>query len=168
MAAGLGQLSFSWNEVAALAAKAARGAGADAGQAAVFGAALVRHLGQARDTGEILDALESLPRGPIHAGPLLCRAKRAEASTFDTRERLPQGVARSYAETVGQPGTSPLEVTTLDQSYTLGADEPAPMPERLTLPTPLLTRLNRLAKETYVPNSDASRAGAGAGTSDND
>ena len=58
-------MSWSVTEIEALATKAARGAGAPAGQAAQFGRALVRHMRANRAEATLLRALEALPDGPI-------------------------------------------------------------------------------------------------------
>ncbi|KNG94101.1 hypothetical protein [Pseudaestuariivita atlantica] len=166
-------MSFSLNEVAALGTKAARGAGADPAVAAAFGAALVRHLCAGRAAEDIDGALDALPHGPALHGALICRLMRRYRETQGTVSapaHVPQALARSYLDTLPAPPTATFRaVEEGEVRYELPPLDPAPLPDRIEVPTALLTRLNRLAKETYVPNSDASRAaGAGAGLTDND
>lgn len=159
-------MSFSANEVTALATKAARGAGADMGQAAAFGAACAGHLAADRDPAQISAALDALPAGPIHHGPLVCRQAARGADTVTLRANMPVDLARSYLETLPKPVTCTLLSSTGDSHPASSGAEKA---SRIDLPRDLLTHLNRLAQETYVPNTEASRAaGAGAGLTDND
>lgn len=58
-------MSYSANEIMALASKAARGGGAPAGQANAFGRAAVVHLAEGRAESDLTHALAALPLGPI-------------------------------------------------------------------------------------------------------
>ncbi|MCF6444957.1 hypothetical protein L1065_09405 [Nereida sp. MMG024] len=133
----------SANEVMGLGIKAARGAGFDIGQAADFGAALVIHLCEGRNTAEITAALAD-PDGPITGMPA-----RIDA-LYDPNESgqdLFTGLALSYFQ----------------------ASQGARPKPRLLLPKSLEAELTTLAAKTYVPASDGSRlAGAGASLLDND
>ncbi len=72
--------------------------------------------------------------------------------------------------------TLPFSYATLDHPpadhyriLALPRDKRASLPARLECPTPLLRLLQKLAQNTHVPSSIASRAaGAGAGLTDND
>lgn len=163
-------MSLSHNEVMGLAAKAARGGGAGPAQAQSFGRAAVCHLGAGRDPDQLTDALGALPGGAINRAALICRTvtqHRETQGTLVLDTDMPEALLASYLDTL------PFERQATLRDKATGAlfapDAPSPLPERLEVPGPLLTLMNRLAKLTYVPNSDASRAaGAGAGLSDND
>ena len=61
------------------------------------------------------------------------------------------------------------ETDPLHQSYAaLRLPEPPQMKERVTCPARLFEALHRLAMNTYVPATEESRAGAGAGLTDTD
>ena len=160
----------STNEIAALAAKAARGAGAPPAQATQFGQATTCHLAAERDPALLDQALDSLPLGPITTLPgALMRL--LEGATGDTAQgMLPAtGLTQSYAE--AQPFALTCAQTEQGFDITFALNSPAnrPMPARLTLPAPLADKMMALAARTYVPETEASRlSGAGAGLTDND
>lgn len=171
MAARVRGVSRSLNEIATLAAKAARGAGFGPAQADRFGQALLYHLAAARDPDQMTGALAEAPKGPIHEGALLCRLLQ-QHRTFPGVLRLPltlpETVARSYAATVPHPWSATLRATAGD-GFEFAPFTPPSLPERLDLPRMTQTLLNRYARRIYVANTDASRsAGAGAGLTDND
>lgn len=56
----------------------------------------------------------------------------------------------------------------LGDSYRAASDPDITMPKRIPCPQPLHDMLSKLAHKIYVPASDSSRAGAGAGLTDND
>ncbi|WP_299862298.1 hypothetical protein [uncultured Roseobacter sp.] len=168
-------MSWSRAEVLALATKAARGAGAPPAQAAHFGRAAAIHLGQRRDAAALGQALDALPAGAIMRMPLqLQELLLAARSTAQHRLEIPTGgqpsLLRSYLETLPHVSEvvaaqeDSLEVTvdttTLAPSLRLGRVEGC---------AALLAQMTALAARTFVPDSETSRrAGAGAGTSDND
>lgn len=162
-------MTLSMNEIQALAAKAARGAGAPPAQAAQFGAAAAAHLGAGRDVADLNAALGALPQGPILTLPLTI-ARIAETA----RDGLATGVipaedialAASYAAVLPQlawlsaEGVLALDLTKLARKLTV---------QRIVLPAEILSDWAVLAARLLVPDTDASRrSGAGAGLDDND
>ncbi len=163
-------MNGSANEIAALAAKAARGAGAPPAQAEAFGQATICHLAAGRDPGLLAQALFALPLGPITTLPGALMRVLEEATEDTAKGTLPAtGLTESYAE--AQPFA--LTSTPTDQGFdiTFTLTEPAnrTMPARLALPVALTEKMKTLAARTYVPETEASRlSGAGAGLTDND
>lgn len=175
MVARVRRVSWSRAEVQALAAKAARGAGAPPAQAAAFGKAAAVHLGSGREPDDLARALSDLPGGAIIAFPLqvaqiLHEAWDAgpEVQRIDTRGVL--ALMHSYLDTL------PCECVVTEQNgdvihVTLDIKAPAAAraTTRITGCDVLITRMIALADRTYVPDSDASRStGAGAGAGDAD
>ena len=168
-------MTWSENELASLAAKAARGAGAPPAQAAMFGLAATRHLAADRPVDDLLKALSALPEGPIISLPLALMRVLAEADgsgelhcRIDTGE-MPD-LAQSYVQTL-QCRVSDLRHEGETLWLRVDARHPAPRcpPRRVEVPDGLLEQLKSLAERTLVPESEASRlAGAGAGLTDND
>ena len=156
----------SANEVMVLAAKAARGAGAPPAQAVQFGAAAIVHFRAGREVDELIQALASLPQGPILALPL---AIARIAENAQTAGPLPQSDAlltQSYVEALAYAAH-------LDGNGVLHLDLTKPAPRvqlaRIDLPDEVYAAWSDLAAVLLVPESDASRlSGAGAGLSDND
>lgn len=161
----------SANEVANLAAKAARGAGAPPAQAAMFGQAALCHLVAARDFMVLIAALDALPEGPILDHPLLL-FKRIEA----TQEadvifhHTAFALLQSYIE--AQPYLSEIKPQSdgqIEIRLNLHTPKRRVLLPRITLPSPLEKKLQLLAAKTLVPDTAASRlSGAGAGLTDND
>ena len=164
-------MSWSQAEVLALATKAARGAGAPAGQAQRFGQAVVAHLVREGSPEDLLNALYALPGGAIIETPLSIDALLAEAS--------------SEVMTIAPDPTNPLfESYVLSLPYAIepcesdgllvfrvscAAPRPTTETARLHLNDKLVAKLRRFADATLVPESEASRSsGAGAGLDDND
>lgn len=159
----------------ALAAKAARGAGAPPAQAGLFGTAAALHLGEGRAPEDLEHALAQLPGGAILRFPLelhrlgleMAQTKRID-SVMDAQGA--PALAQSYLETL------PCDVTVRvlsPQTLKVVLDATHAMPARclgrIDGCDRLLARMTALAARTFVPESDASReAGAGAGLSDND
>ncbi|MCV3272921.1 hypothetical protein [Roseobacter sinensis] len=165
-------MSWSRAEVQALAGKAARGAGAPPGQAALFGAAAALHLGQGRGAEALAEALEDLPDGPVMALPLVLQevlpaAHEGRGAAFGWTGDA--DLARSYLETLPYDcRVEVLEPDRLKVQFTERSGQSAPL-RRIAGCAPLLQHMTTLAARTFVPESDASRAGgAGAGVSDND
>ncbi|TMM55270.1 hypothetical protein [Sulfitobacter sabulilitoris] len=166
-------MSWSMTEWAALAAKAARGAGAPPAQAQAFGRAAAQHLAQGRAAEDLARALGALPGGPILSLPPALIAAQVDAGTgLQTTLAAPDGpaLAQSYVEGL------PWRVTVLRAEggtlcFALDTGTPAPRatPARLTPPPALVKRMEALAERTFVPETDASRQrGAGAGLTDSD
>ena len=160
----------SANEIAALAAKAARGAGAPPAQAAAFGQATTCHLAAGRDPGLLAQALDALPLGPIAILPgALMRVLESATEDSATGTLPATGLTQSYAE--AQPFAQVCTSTGQGFEITFTLTEPAdrPKPARLELPKDLAKKMQSLAARTYVPETEASRlSGAGAGLTDND
>jgi hypothetical protein len=168
-------MSWSVTEIAALAAKAARGAGAPPAQAARFGQAAARHLAVCRDSRSLTQALEALPSGPIMLLPVVLDAAVAQAWDGSGQVvSLPAGMADDLVE-------SYLAVLPFEAS--LQRSDSGRVSVRLEVACPLgggicgrikaedafIEDLARLAARTFVPETDASRSrGAGAGLDDND
>ncbi|MEM9637300.1 MAG: hypothetical protein AAGA94_06605, partial [Pseudomonadota bacterium] len=159
----------------ALATKAARGAGAPAAQAALFGEAAALHLGQGRAAADLAQALDYLPGGPIMEFPLQLQSLllSAEETPTCTVEMATAGLptlAQSYLETLPH-GCRVNAMSEISLSVTLDLTAPArslPL-VRAAECDGLMARMTELAARTFVPESDASRrAGAGAGLTDND
>ncbi len=163
-------MSRSANEVMALAAKAARGAGAPPAQAANFGLAAVAHLGEGRQVVELQQALAALPGGPIIDLPL---GIQAVAETAD------RGLARGLLDDGGFVGLTQSYVSVLpyaaalDDADILTLDLNTPGKRRaltgVEVPVEVAADWHSLGARLLVPDSAASRqSGAGAGLSDND
>lgn len=161
----------SANEVATLAAKAARGAGAPSAQAAMFGRAAFCHLVAPRDPQLLSAALDALPDGPILDHPLMI-LKLLERAQEDliTFHQPASDLLLSYV------GALPYSIETKTQpdgQVTITIDlntpkRPLPIP-RVALPPSLSAMLQSLAAKTLVPDTATSRlSGAGAGLTDND
>jgi hypothetical protein len=164
-------MSWSISEISALAAKAARGAGAPPAQAARFGQAAALHLSSGRDPAVLERALETLPAGdilaiPLHLDAALCASPR--------KYRLPDGLSdkllTGYLEALPYPaekrrgadGVRWLQISTavMKERGRYGRIEGCEV---------LLAEMTRLAERTFVPETEASRrSGAGAGLTDND
>lgn len=163
-------MSWSVNELAGLAEKAARGAGAPLEQARWFGRAAAVHLGAGRDPEDLAQALADLPGGAILTLHLAVTEAQLEANPSATlRTEVPQALVRSYLETL----PFHVEISTAQDALRVAFDRqrPAGRPPltRVTPPEALACRLQDLAARTLVPESDASRrSGAGAGLLDND
>ena len=166
-------MKVSGTELAALAGKAARGAGAPPAQAADFGRAALRHLAAGRDVAGLRDALASLPDGPILSVPLmLARALECAGSgrpPDPVRAQDWSDLATSYLEAL--PFLA--RATAAGQSILIEIDPKHPGATapvaRIDLPDDFASALQALAARTFVPETAASRlAGAGAGLTDND
>lgn len=173
MVAGVPCVTCSANEVSGLAAKAARGAGAPPAQATQFGAAAALHLGVGRAVDCLDAALAALPGGPIITLPLAIARIAETAQGAPARGDVSGAKAdllKSYLAVL--PYDARLEVG-LENGGTILLDpmRPAARPPvvRLDLDQQTYTAWSALAARILVPESEASRrAGAGAGTSDND
>ncbi|MEQ6248678.1 hypothetical protein ABMC89_07300 [Sulfitobacter sp. HNIBRBA3233] len=163
MASGDGVLSFSANEVMALAGKAARGAGAPPAQAAQFGRAAVAHLLAGRDPEMLKAALASLPQGPILSVP---RSLDRIAEGGESGLSMDTALVRSYLETLPHAAW-------IDAAGRVVVDLAAPnrlrLAGRIDLDRDTVAQWSALAARILVPETEASRrAGAGAGLTDND
>lgn len=164
-------MSWSRAEILALATKAARGAGAPAGQAALFGEAVALHLGQGRGADAVSAALDALPEGPISTLPLVMQTVVPMAQEGgEAKVEWPgdTDLARSYFDalplecTVQREGATGLTLTFATRERPLSL-------HRITDCDDLIAKMTELAARTFVPESAASRlSGAGAGLSDND
>ncbi|GFE51466.1 hypothetical protein So717_32190 [Roseobacter cerasinus] len=164
-------MSWSRAEVSALAAKAARGAGAPAAQAALFGQAAALHLAQGRRAEALTEALDMLPEGPIGSLPLVLQRALPEAAVGNVVDVDWDGdreLAQSYVDTLPVPcvvRTQGVDKLTLGF---VGSERPLPL-RRISGCDALIAQMTKLARRTFVPESAASRlSGAGAGLSDND
>lgn len=171
MVAGLRGVSWSCTEIAALATKAARGAGAPPLQAARFGQAAVQHLLQHREVPDLQAALSSLPGGPITTFPRVLDAALAQSAHSNSVEI---GVAyssllESYAECLAfQVALKDCDGTCLVTVHANMPDAPA-IAGRISGCDALLVQMEALAERTFVPETEQSRSiGAGAGLTDND
>ncbi|MDD9729832.1 hypothetical protein PVW46_07920 [Mameliella sp. AT18] len=173
-------MSYSANEIATLAQKAARGAGFPPHQAQVFGAATVEFLASGGEAQALLDALSDPDDSPILRLPLLVEdiqraVDLAGPEITLTLQPGDEALAPAYARltalhiTRAELGQSEdgLPRLCLDTAPVQGA---APtLPPRIAADPALIDRLSTLAALTYVPATDSSRsAGAGAGDIDND
>lgn len=173
-------MSFSANEIASLAHKAARGAGFPPRQADVFGAAAVHHLAAGGTPSALRRALADPTDSPILRLPLLTEDILRALSLSGPEVTLtlqPGDEALALAYTalmhihieravVDRPEGAPPRLT-------LCADLDSPtrtrLPARIDAPADLIEHLSGLAAKTLVAPSVASRnAGAGAGNIDND
>lgn len=171
-------MTHSATEVQALATRAARGAGFPPAQAELFGRACVQHLALDGDAAPLIDALANPADSPILRLPLLLDDVLAAAALTDPVELTLQNgdaaLAPSYASLLPVAVLDTAIVRHLEQKrlrITLDLATPSRpvLPPRIKVPAQLLVALERLAKNTYVPATDASRrAGAGAGLNDND
>lgn len=173
-------MSYSANEIAALAQRAARGAGFPPHQAQVFGAAAVQFLAGGGEPQVLLDALSDPGDSPILRLPLLVEDIRRAVDLAGPRITLTlqsgdEALAPAYARLAGlhiahaELGQSEDGLPRLLLETDPDRDGAATLPPRIAVEPPLVDRLSSLAARTYVPASDSSRsAGAGAGDIDND
>ncbi|WP_299679563.1 hypothetical protein [uncultured Roseobacter sp.] len=165
-------MSWSGAEVSALAAKAARGAGAPAGQAALFGQAAALHLQQGRGAGALAEALETLPEGPIMDLPLVLQEALPVARSGGEIDVVWAGdvaLAWSYLETMPYRCDVELERPGGLKVRFSPRSDARPRAQRISGCEELLHKMATLAAKTLVPDSAASRSGgAGAGLTDND
>jgi hypothetical protein len=163
-------MTWSVNEVAGLAEKAARGAGAPPEQAKWFGRAASVHVGAGRDAENLARALMALPGGPIMALYLaVTEAQVANDPQVILRVGAPEDLVRSYLETLPFHVETSAMGTPLTIRFDMRRPAARPPISRGTLPEFVVVHMRDLASRTLVPESDASRqAGAGAGLLDND
>jgi hypothetical protein len=160
-------MTRSANELAMLAEKAARGAGAPPAQAAMFGRAALCHLRQGRAADTLRAALEALPEGPVLDLYRLFLAASLQGEPVEVLCAADPELLQSYAEaqramTVYDPASS----TVTTDPTTPAARLPL---ARLDVPPDLLEDLQTKAARLLVPETAASReGGAGAGLLDND
>jgi len=166
-------MNMSWTEVQALGVKAASGAGVPPAQSLAFGAMMARHLADGGAEAPLARALDAPDR-------IVTLAHRIETIVENASIRArPIDVSEADAGTrsllvswlAGLPCQSDLTVTGADVRVALSLTAPSTRtrPERIALSDALKEQLEALAAKTYVPDSDASRAGgAGAGLMDLD
>ncbi|WP_436397561.1 hypothetical protein [Roseobacter sp. S98] len=163
-------MSWSATEVSALAAKAARGAGAPPDQAARFGTAAAFHLMIGNAPQDLRLALQALPDGgPVMRLPVVLDEAVSEGGRVF--EMLPpDALVRAYVAVL--PFAATLAAADNDHwRVSVNVTKPAPKiePLRITGCADLIDEMTGLAARTFVPESAASRAaGAGAGLTDND
>ncbi|MEM9736518.1 MAG: DUF3726 domain-containing protein [Pseudomonadota bacterium] len=180
--------ALSLGEAGALAVKAMRGAGASWGLAEEAGWA-VRWLGARNEPGleTLAQLLETWPgeeirgnpeegfraRGPlcpVRAGCVLADIAPITATPLRFREVAWPVLMVPFANLVGwglSPAPDGLELADIEAkpgAFTFHQ----PVGDRVEISDAALERLQALAHRTYVPATDASRRGAGAGTRDND
>jgi hypothetical protein len=173
-------MSYSVNEIANLAQKAARGAGFPPAQADLFGRAAAQHLGAGGAPGDLTEALADPADSPILRLPLLLDDIQrvlplAGPDLILSLQPGDTGLVKSYvcllplrlsACEVMQNADGPPRVSL---SIAPGRRTTQSAPLRIEAPWSIVDMLNKLAAETYVPATDDSRAaGAGAGNIDND
>ena len=172
-------MSFSVNEIENLARKAAVGAGFPPEQARRFGRVAAIHLAHGGSEAPLLAALRDPADSPILRLPLLVDdvLRASEAMGDDLVLSMHPGdaaLAPAYVATLPRVLKSCGVDTSGDQpriSLTLGAPRgaDADMPDRITLGDDARRHLQRLARNTEVPATEASRLrGAGAGVIDRD
>ena len=166
-------MKLSANEVANLAAKAARGAGAPPAQATAFGQAALTHLAAGRAPDDLSTALRALPSGPILSLPLaldrLLETIEGDRVQGDLPPHQSVDLTLSYAQSL------PFAVSVEHRDAALHLtcvitvpNRPDPV-HRIDMPDALYEIMQVLAARTLVPESAASRlSGAGAGLTDND
>ncbi|WP_300032063.1 hypothetical protein [uncultured Roseobacter sp.] len=166
-----GEPGVSWSaaEILALAGKAARGAGAPAGQAARFGRAAAHHLMAGHRPDDLDRALDALPGGPVIHLPAALDEVMAGDSTVITSD-APGNLVHSYVAVL--PFASRARAQGPD-TWQIDVDlsQPSPRipPRRIAGAQALVEKMTELAARTFVPETEASRAaGAGAGLTDND
>ena len=159
---------MSWTEVQNLGVKAASGAGVPPAQALAFGAMVARHVADDGPQGPVAAALSAPDTivGLAHKVETIVEA----ASMSSKPVRVGEDDAGTRAMLVswisGLPCKSELEVAGAKLRIVLSLTEPSTRgrPDRLHLEPSLAAQMTDLAAKTYVPDSDASRAGgAGAG-----
>lgn len=172
-------MSYSANEIQALAAKAARGADFPVDQSDRFGRAAVQHLAAGGDEEALLAALADPSDSPILrlplliddvfaasaaiAGPVELTLHPGDAALVESYARL-LPIELSEVTVVAREGTDRLRI-----AADLNAPATRKLPARIEMSDHLRAALTRLAVQTHVPASEASRlGGAGAGLSDND
>ncbi|WP_299611309.1 hypothetical protein [uncultured Tateyamaria sp.] len=159
---------MSWTEVQTLGVKAASGAGVPPAQALAFGAMLARHVADEGPQGAVQAALDNPDRivALAHRVETIVEAASITSKPVDATEDDAGTRAMLVSWLAGLPCKSELDVAGPKVRVSLSLTEPSTRgrPERLALTPSLTEQLNTLAAKTYVPDSDASRAGgAGAG-----
>jgi len=170
--AGARTVSWSSAEIAALATKAARGAGAPPLQAARFGQVAVTHLSAGRSEDALRAALEALPDGPIldyalSVDTALEACARGVPALLDQTPR--SALLDSYIDALPFAAhiANDLRVPRLKVAFS--TPRPQHPPCRMKGCDALVAFMEGLAEGTYVPDTDVSRSsGAGAGLLDND
>lgn len=172
-------MTHSANEVMKLAERAARGAGFPPAQAESFGQAAVVHLGAGRDADALLKALADAQDSPVLRLALLpediLRAVRLMGARIAlTLHPGDETLAMAYARLVPHRLVS-LRIDHPDDGQPrlhvevdLSTAATPSLPPRIDVEQDVMARLAVLARRTYVPASETSRAAAGAGNIDND
>lgn len=157
----------SVNEVQGLLTKAARGAGAQAAQAAQFGKAGTFHLAAQGQVRDLQAALAELPQGAIVDIPVIIQhhiecvesvAPSIDLTTFSLVAAYL--AAHPFALCTLSPTTARLDPKDISRPD---------LPARLDVEDATWEAWGILAQRIFVPETEQSRAaGAGAGLTDND
>lgn len=166
-------MTLSANEIYTLAAKAARGAGAEPGQAEDFGRAACYHFAARRPIEELLQALALCPRGPISQLPTrlmrIVEGGRDGIAGADLSLSDVSSLFLSYIDALPYHVALHCSGDLCAVSIHLTQPNRAQKPGRAAVPPHLKTRLNQLAEKTLVPETRVSREkGAGASLYDSD
>ncbi|WP_299547036.1 hypothetical protein [uncultured Tateyamaria sp.] len=159
---------MSWTEIQTLGVKAASGAGVPPAQALAFGAMLARHVADDGPQGAV-EAVLSEPERIValaHRVETIVEAASVNNKPVSATEKDAGTRSMLVSWLTALPCKSELEIAGSKVRVSLSLSEPSARgrPERLYLNPSLSEQLNILAAKTYVPDSDASRAGgAGAG-----
>ncbi|MEM8592205.1 MAG: hypothetical protein AAGF13_06725 [Pseudomonadota bacterium] len=173
-------LSFARSEIYGLLLRAARGAGIPEGHSEDFAAALSAH-----GTTEALSAASralragwSLPVFEERDGGLHFPNAQAFAALPTALDALRAGVIEVVLYNLDEPKllgpylahVGGFQAHASGETWILGVGNPPQLDhaDRVDLPEGLIQCLNEFAAKTYVPATQASRAGAGAGAIDND
>lgn len=151
----------SVTEIEAMALKAARGAGVPLGHAEDFARAVAMlAMIKPQALGEVPGALQGdlVLKAPLAIDALRCGAKAVP---------LPDHVlVAGYLARAAADFDMPFEY--VSGVARRGGAMPAPRLGPVDVPDMVWGALDKLAQKTYVPATAASRAGAGAGSIDND
>lgn len=154
----------SWSEMQSMAEQAALGAGVPFSQAARFGAAAARHLGEERPA-DAIDTLLDAPDRIVAFSLEIERAIEAASLTqapYEISEQ-PHMLVASFLQSL--PCGVRIEPVPGGLSVTVLLQEPQRRSKsaRIDVPDALWAKMETLAARTYVPESDSSRErGAGA------
>ncbi|WP_299724330.1 hypothetical protein [uncultured Tateyamaria sp.] len=163
----------SWTEIQALAVKAATGAEVPPAQALAFGSMLARHLADGGSEAPLSQALDTPATilALAHQVERMIETASVSGRVVGMREQDPGRRAMLISWLASLPCQAEITANADEVCATLSLSAPGlrARPARISIGSALFEQMQTLAARTYVPDSDASRAGgAGAGLMDLD
>jgi len=160
-------MTLSGTEFSTLAKTAALGAGLPPFQASLFGEIALSHMLAGRDAKLLIAALEETEAGMVNALFALEIAARADPQQKILAPRsIPPDLLKSFVEC---RGLRIIERAGSDHAIVPADGAVLPPRGRVQENIALMSCLKALAEQTFVPDTQQSRAlGAGAGSDDKD